>query len=202
MEVLSDGYEPHKFEIENGSVILSFSGWAALSSKAVDVAKGETAMSHTDSPKPASEVQTKSDGEIDCETSTFDVCKTPGLRGGGIVREEEETNLQPERSRPARFDGMCSHCEAPSTVECYECGMPWCDDHARRCPRCTSPVCSACGCACGQTERESSHAAPLRCTDSDEQSAGCKVARSTIPDASGGDGGIPDCKIAHATIPG
>ena len=50
----------------------------------VDVAKGDTAMSHHVPPQAASEVKIKSDGEVDCQMSTADVCKTLCLLDDGI----------------------------------------------------------------------------------------------------------------------
>ena len=50
----------------------------------VDVATGASAMSHAVSPQADSVVKITSDGDVDCQMSAGDVCKTLGLQGDGI----------------------------------------------------------------------------------------------------------------------
>ena len=53
----------------------------------VDVANGDKAISHNVPPQAPSEVTIKSDGSVDCQLSTTDVCQTLGLKGTGIGQQ-------------------------------------------------------------------------------------------------------------------
>ena len=171
MEVRSDGYEPHKFEIEKGSVILSFSGWAALSSKAVDVAKGETAMSHTDSPKPASEVHTKSDGEIGCETSTNRADRPGSMECAATAKHHRQSNAtnvgcHGATIMPGDAPGAHHRCAQLAAVHADRLNEKAAMQHLSGAPTATSKV------------RVAKWREALR-----------------IPEASGGDGDSPGCKV-------
>ena len=142
MEVRADGYEPHKFEIEKGSVILLFSAWAALSSYVcvVDVAKSETAMSHTDSPKSASEVHTKSDGEIGCETSTNRADRPGSMECAATAKHHRQSNATNGTIMPGDAPGAHHRCAQLAAVHADRLNEKAAMQHHSGAPTATSKV--------------------------------------------------------------